>query len=117
MASYIPIIIKTEYKADAILIDDDPLIRACWELSAIEKKKVLVLFSSADEFLKVANTYDKDTTIYVDVNLSNGERGDNIAAKLSNQGFCNIYLATGYDSANFVNLPFIKGVIDKYPPF
>ena len=40
MASYVPIIIKTEYKADAILIDDDPLIRACWELSAIEKKKV-----------------------------------------------------------------------------
>jgi hypothetical protein len=117
MAGFVPITIEAEHKADAILIDDDSLIRTCWEQIAEAKQKVLVLFSTAEEFMRIASTFAKDIPIYVDVSLANGVRGEDVAMKLSTLGFCNLYLATGYDPANFANLPFIKGVIDKYPPF
>jgi hypothetical protein len=117
MAAFVPITIKTKNKIDAILIDNDDLIRVCWEQVAKIKQKAVVLFSTVEEFMRVSNTFKKDTPIYVDVNLSNGIRGEEVAKELSALGFCNLYLATGYDPANFSNLPFIKGVIDKYPPF
>ena len=117
MAAFVPITIETKNKVDAILIDDDTLVHLCWEHSAKAKQKLLALFSTAEEFIRVSYTFAKDIPIYVDVSLANGARGEVVAMQLSKLGFCSIYLATGYDPTSFENLSFIKGVIGKHPPF
>ena len=117
MAVFVPITIETGHGVDAILIYDDPLIHVSWELSAKKNSKKLILFSTAEEFIRAASAFSKNVFVYVDVNLANGVRGEDVAKKLSLLGFYNIYLATGFDPVNFTNIPFIKGVVDKHSPF
>ncbi len=117
MAAFIPITIESEKKVDAILIDDDSLVHLCWKQGAKEKHKSLASFSTEEEFMRVSSMFAKNTPIYVDVSLANGVRGELVAMRISKIGFSNVYLATGYEPDGFLNLPFIKGVIDKNPPF
>jgi signal transduction histidine kinase len=117
MAGFVPIIIEEEQKADAVLIDDDALVHLSWEHCAKSKQIVLALFSTAEEFINVSHKFARNVSVYLDVRLANGIRGEVVAKQLSELGFENIYLATGYEPTDFENLPFIKGIIDKYPPF
>jgi len=117
MAGFVPIRIEPEPKVDAILIDDDSLVHTCWQISAKIKKKALAVFSTPEDFMSVSDTFAKCIPIYVDVSLLNGVRGEDVAKKLSEIGFYNIYLATGYEASSFKSLSFIKGVIGKAPPF
>ncbi|HEU5281906.1 MAG TPA: ATP-binding protein [Gammaproteobacteria bacterium] len=117
MAALVPIHIRTERMVDAILIDDDPLIRAAWDMDAKAKQKILVSFSTAEAFTKIASTFFKKTPIYIDVSLANGVRGEDVAAGIFELGFLNIYLATGYNPEKFSHLTFLRGVIGKYSPF
>jgi hypothetical protein len=48
---------------------------------------------------------------------ANGIKGEEIAEKLFDMGFNNIYLATGYDADYFSDIPFIRGIVGKSPPF
>jgi len=51
--------------------------------------------------------------IYVDVNLANNVRGEEVARRIHDLGFTDIYLATGYDADGFPPLPYIKAVVGK----
>jgi signal transduction histidine kinase len=113
----VPIITRKKTMKKFVLIDDDSLIRSCWQHEAEAKKIVLSTFSTGDEFMRAANTFAKCTSIYVDVSLANGERGEDVAMQIYNLGFSNINLATGYEPTGFTNLPFIKSVAGKHPPF
>lgn len=117
VAAYVPIITEIKSNLDAILIDDDYLIQICWQKSAEANKKTIAVFSTLEDFFAEAKKFEKSTAIYLDVSLANGIRGDIAAKKVFGMGFFNIYLATGYEPDKFVGNPYIKGVVDKYPPF
>lgn len=52
-----------------------------------------------------------------DSNLQNGEKGEEISKTLYDLGFTQLYLATGYQPEKFGQLPWIKQVVGKAPPW
>tara|TARA_R110000868_G_scaffold362686_2_gene624915 strand:- start:38166 stop:39959 length:1794 start_codon:yes stop_codon:yes gene_type:complete len=112
---HIPIKEPTTMKYDAILIDDDALLRSTWELAASMDEKQLLTFADADSFLQQADTIDKTTTIYIDSQLGNGVKGEQIAKDIYDLGFKTIYLATGHDPDRYPSMPWIKAIVGKEP--
>src|SRR3990167_124965 len=55
--------------------------------------------------------------IFIDSDLNDTVRGQDFAQELYKKGFTNIYLATGYRIADFGEMPWIKAVVGKEPPF
>ena len=99
-----------------ILIDDDELIQTSWILAANKNSKNLKCFFSIDEFLENAELYSKDVVIFIDSNLANGKRGEIESEKLYQNGFKNLYLATGYNAEDIKKPEWIKKVFGKKFP-
>lgn len=104
-----------------ILIDDDPLIRMTWEMKAKEKGVQLQTFASFDQ---VANLDDlaKQTIFYVDSEIGEQEKGEDIIRTLHTNGFKSLYMATGFEPDYiYEKCPELrgitKGVIGKEPLF
>ena len=102
---------------DAILIDDDPLIRKAWQIMAKRCGTRLHCFTKPDEFFDDIDAFDKEVPLYIDSNLADGLKGENVAKNISDKGFTNIYLATGSSPDEFPSMPWIKEIIGKAPPF
>ncbi len=120
LAAYVPIIINqtsmiVTKQIDAVLIDDDTLVQFLWETRANDKKMILKIYSDPSEV--DFSTIHKDCPIFIDSNLKNGLKGEDVATKLHNKGFKNLFLATGYEKDRFSHLTFLKGVIGKGPPW
>ncbi len=103
-------------KYDWVLIDDDPLVHLTWKLMAQEKNKIFIGFKSFEEFKNEIDKIDRNSNIYIDSNLGNEIKGEEIAKVIYSENFCNLFLATGYDKTEFSSLHFIKAVIGKEPP-
>ena len=82
-------------------------------------EKQIITFSDPYELLKNASQYNKDTPIYIDVELNDGIRGENISKELHDLGFTEIYLATGHSVNDFdkSKLHWIKDIVGKHTPF
>ena len=52
-----------------------------------------------------------------DSDLGEEIKGEYIAKNLYDQGYKNVYLATGYHPSDFDHLKWLKGVIGKTPPW
>lgn len=103
-------------KPDGILIDDDPLVRATWEMVAKQHQKEILVFSGPEEFQKFSQSFSREVPLFIDSNLKDGAKGEKVAKQFFENGFASIYLVTGYDSSRFGYLPWIKGILDKTPP-
>lgn len=116
MAGFLPMsILKIELNYDAILIDDDELIRTTWSLAAKTFGKKFISFSGPKEFFACAKTFSLNTPIYIDSNLGENLKGEVIAEQICKLGFENLFITTGYDVSEIAGRDFIKGVIDKKP--
>lgn len=102
---------------DAVLIDDDPLVRMTWKMAAKRAGKNLLAFVSVEEFFKKAESTNRNTPIYIDSHLGNGVKGEEESQKLYDLGFKEIYLATGDSPEKFAHLKHIRGVLGKEPPW
>ena len=100
---------------DAVLIDDDVLIRMAWKRSARAAGKNLAVFAGPEEFLKAQGEIERSIPIFVDSDLSDGVRGEDFAKELFERGFQRIYLTTGFDPVKFGPMPWISGIIGKEP--
>lgn len=120
LAGFVPIEIKTkkikEYY-DVILIDDDQLIQLIWQSTAIKKEKKFIGFYAFDEFLKRADEFDFTSPIYIDSNLKDGVKGEEVSKNIFEIGFENIYLCTGHELSHFSKMSHIKQVVGKDPLF
>jgi len=103
--------------ASAVLIDDDALVRKNWEITAEKKEIEIKTFGSADDFFEAADKISKNTVIYIDSELENGVKGEEIAKKIYSLGFTEIYLETGHPKENFRNVAYLKDILGKEPPF
>lgn len=61
--------------------------------------------------------YDKNIPIYIDSDLKEKMPGEIFAKFLYEQGFSTLYLATGYDKDRYGDMPWIKDIVSKDPPF
>lgn len=79
--------------------------------------KILKVYESVEAFFKEAAQFDKTTPIYIDSHLGEGIKGEEVSKSIFEMGFTNIYLATGYNPNDFGDLPWIKGIVGKSPPW
>jgi anti-sigma regulatory factor (Ser/Thr protein kinase) len=100
-----------------ILLDDSQLVLDTWKLRAIEKSINFHGFSHIEPFMVFIRDIDIRSKIYIDSDLGNGLKGEEVAREIYNQGYKNLYIATGFESNKFKELKFLKGVIGKVPPF
>ncbi len=77
----------------------------------------LKAYKDAEAFRVVAKHLGPNTSIYVDSNLGNSVRGEVLAKELFEMGFKNVVLTTGYPTSKFKDLPYLKGIIGKRPPW
>lgn len=104
-------------RLDAVLIEDDELVRMAWEDAAAEHRKTFLGFQSVADFLREAPAIDRSTPIYLDVKLGDDVRGDQESLRISDLGFSDVYLATGHAPASFAALKHLRGVVGKDPPW
>lgn len=102
--------------ARAVLLDDDALTHMNWEDAAQANGIELKAFTSPAEFMAALGDFPKDIPLYIDSELGEGIKGENIAAELKEKGFTNICLATGHPPEKFAHLPWLK-VITKEAPW
>lgn len=100
-----------------VFIDDDPTMRMVWTLAAEDANKLIHTFASPEEFNKKLSDFDKNSVIYIDPELYGTLRGEEYAKILYQKGFTYLYLATGYPKETFSNMPWIKSIVGKMPPF
>lgn len=103
--------------AAVVLVDDDPLVRRTWEVSAKAAGLDLTTFGSADAFLAAVGRFPPETRVYLDSDLGGGVRGEAVAADLHAKGFRDLTLATGHAPEEFAGNPYLKAVIGKDPPW
>ena len=122
LADFVPIQIADrveragETKKLAVLIDDDALVRMNWEDAAAAAGIELKMFKEPGGFLSSLESFPKNTAIYIDSELGNDIKGENIAVDLRGKGFTNITLETGHAPEKFAHLPWLK-VMDKQSPW
>lgn len=102
-------------KPFAILIDDELFNHSVWKVTA--KEKNVVCYLDADSFLNDIEIYDLNTAIYIDSELGEGIKGEEVAKKIYEMGFKDIFLATSYEADHFSPMFWIKGIYGKEPPW
>ena len=100
----------------AALLDDDALVHMNWKMAAKAAGAELKSYKTPQEFAAAAETLPRDIPLYIDSELGDGARGEDIARELHDKGFTDITMATGHDAAKFAHLPWLK-VAGKEPPW
>lgn len=122
LAGLVPILIglpaapAAHIRGRAVLLDDDALTHMNWEDAAQANGIELKAFTSPAEFMAALGDFPKDIPLYIDSELGDGVKGENIAAELKEKGYTNICLATGHPPEKFAHLPWLK-VITKEAPW
>jgi hypothetical protein len=102
---------------DAVLLDDDALVRLVWEYTAAKKEIRLRTFSDPEALLAAAETLALGTPLYIDSSLSHSVRGEEVAKLLVERGFNRVYLATGHLPCELPEMPWLTGIQGKEPPW
>ena len=88
-----------------------------WETSAEERGKRIQTFDAPPSIEQMAHA-DKATPIFIDLNLSHGMRGDEVARTFFERGFREIFLMTGADLDRVGGLAWVKQAFSsKTPPW
>ncbi len=117
LAGFVPLEIEAELQIfDWVLIDDDELVHMTWKIAAAENKKIFIGFKTYKEFEYKQNIINFQSNIFIDSNLGENIKGEEVAKLIFARGFKNLYLATGYEVEQFDSMPFIRAVIGKEPP-
>jgi signal transduction histidine kinase/FixJ family two-component response regulator len=118
LSGFVPVIFtEDENKVkEVVLIDDDELVLMNWQISAKKKGIKLIKYKNSKDFYKDIDKIDKETPIYIDSELEEGQKGEDIAKDLREKGFKKIILETGYSPERFKDISWLK-IVGKEPPF
>lgn len=100
----------------AVLLDDDLLVHMNWRMAAKAAGADLKAYKTAEEFAAAAGTLPRDIPVYIDSELGDGVKGEDIAKDLHGRGFTDLTMATGHGAEKFADLPWLK-VTGKEPPW
>ncbi|MCL5260476.1 MAG: methyltransferase domain-containing protein [Gammaproteobacteria bacterium] len=108
LASEIPIIIENnsqaqpaeqnQSKIDLVFIDDNELFAD--SVAQLHRPKIVDTYSSPYSFLESLSKYPKDTKICIDNNLNCAMTGIDLAKRLHQDGFTQLFLVSGEDAAS-----------------
>lgn len=117
LAGFVPLILKRpEHHPDAVLLDDDALVIMTWKSVAAKNQKQLLTFSEPREFFETLKNLSRSTPIYVDSELSNGIKGQDLVPKIRALGFTAIFITSGHHSSKFSEIEGLAGIHGKDPP-
>ncbi len=118
LVNVVPILVtKMVEKPDCILIAEDERVQVYWRMEARLKGKDILTFDGPEDFFQHKQNYNRNIPIYVTATLSGGIKGADFSHQLTKVGFQNVYIATGSRKKEFQSMPWIKGVVDKNPPW
>jgi signal transduction histidine kinase/FixJ family two-component response regulator len=103
-------------KNKMVLIDDDPLVRKLWQLSARAKNIDFKAYASPKDFMDASSEISKDTSLFIDVDLGESS-GLEWSKDLFELGYKDLRITTGFDDIDLSGSPWIKEVLSKEPPF
>lgn len=99
-----------------VLLDDDQLVHMNWKMAARAAGAEIKTFKTGEELKAAAEILPKDAPVYIDAELGDGVRGEEVAEWLRERGFKDISMATGHAPDKFAGLPWLK-VRGKEPPW
>lgn len=120
LASQVPICFVDQASIDsstpknAVLLDNDPLILQTWARSAEKAGIKLSTFATEADLFFALSTFPTSTPIYLDLNLGSDHDGIQIATRLHELGYGNLFLATGAEARG---IPTWLKRVGKRPPF
>lgn len=100
----------------AVLLDDDLLVHMNWKLAAKAAGVEFNAYKTLKEFAAAVAVLPKATPVYIDSDLGEDVKGEDIAKDLHEKGFTAIIMATGHGPEKFSHLPWLK-VTGKEPPW
>lgn len=102
---------------DLIFIDDSESLAQAWEMAGATVGKKIKIYHSMDALLAEVDAYPKTMPFYIDSHLPGEMPGEELAKILYDQGYRELYLATGYPPEQFSDCTWLKAVVGKSPPF
>lgn len=100
----------------AVLLDDDMLVHMNWRIAAKAAGVELKAYKTPADFAAAIETLSKDAPVYIDSELGNDIKGEDVAKDLHEKGFTDITMATGHGAHKFAHLPWLKAA-GKEPPW
>lgn len=100
----------------AVLLDDDALAHMNWRMAARAAGAELKACKTPAELEAALSGLPKSTPVYIDSELGDGAKGEDIAKGLHDKGYTDLSMATGHGAENFAHLPWLK-VAGKEPPW
>lgn len=117
IAAYVPLTVRRPLSLlDAVLLDDDQLIISTWKAIAKQNQKALASFCEPSSFFAALTGINRRTPVFIDSNLKDGVKGEELVGKIRQLGFGTIYLATGYQPDDFAHVKGLTAVVGKEPP-
>ncbi|HNW42872.1 MAG TPA: HAMP domain-containing sensor histidine kinase [Elusimicrobiales bacterium] len=115
LSGFVPVSVAAAPPTRAVLLDDDAITHMNWEWAAQENGIELKAFTNPAEFLASLGDFPKDIPLYIDSELGDNIKGENIAVELKEKGYTNISLATGHPPQRFAHLPWLRVVTKEAP--
>lgn len=101
-----------------VFLENDRSLVEVWNKAAKRAGAKLECFESFKALSTALTRMPSSTTFYIDVDLgSDSPTGIGVAKFLYEKGFKNLYLATGFPASKFQDVSWIKGVVEKSPPW
>lgn len=104
-------------KAPIALIDDDKYIRHSWIGLAEKYSFEIKAFSDFNGFLSEQDKLDRNTEVFVDSNLGNNIRGEDIISDIKNLGFRIVNIQTGYNESEVKFVEGLNNIVTKEFPY
>lgn len=101
---------------DLILLDDDELIRLSWDHSAQKQNRKIACYSKSADLMNEINNISKSTPIYLDSELGEEKKGQDIALELFKMGYTNLILCTGHSPDQFKDMHWLTKIQGKNYP-
>jgi signal transduction histidine kinase len=116
LAGFIPIR-APETSGFIVLLDDDPIVRMTWELSAKGVRRKVRVFETFESLAAELPKIPLETPIYLDQDLGEGRSGITAGDQLHERGYRSLHIATGSDESQVPKRPWIRSVRGKTPPW
>ncbi len=104
-------------KAPIILIDDDKYIRHSWISLAERYNFEIKVFRGFEEFLAEIDQLDRDSEVFIDSNLGNNSRGEDLIFKVKDLGFRIVNIQTGYNESEVKIVEGLNNIVSKEFPY